>query len=201
MCESSGEGAIDVTDQQAPECVPAPQRPVVTYEAADRGAVCCLGCQAWLLVLGGIALVAWYFLREVGVWAPVVGAILVLGGLGLSRYLARGRNRWEVSFDRQRRVVTITSCVRRKTQTREIPFADISFIELREITRDVSTGSAVPYTLPAFRLVSGEEVALDERLSIKDPERAEEVAAEMRGLLSAPVQNAAPKEDDITPER
>ncbi len=84
---------------------------------------------------------------------------------------------------------------------REIPFAHISSVELREITRDVSTGSAVPYLLPVFRLEAGEEVALDERLSIKDPERAEEVVAEMRGLLSEPVKNAAPKEDDITPER
>ncbi|HCA45854.1 MAG TPA: hypothetical protein DEP45_00470 [Armatimonadetes bacterium] len=173
---------------------------MVTYEAADRGAVCCLGCHAWLLILGGIGLVVWYLFGE-GVWAAITGAILVVGGLALSRFLVRGRSRWEVSFDRQRRVVTITSCVSRGTLVREIPFAQIVSIELREITRNVSTGSDVPYQLPVFRLTSGEEVALDERLSVKDSERAGEVLEEMRRLLLDPCGGPQQEEGNSTSKR
>lgn len=155
---------------------------VVTYEAADRGAVCCLGCQAWVLVLGGIGFGVWYY-YETDLWRGVIGAILLIGGIALHRYLATGRNRWEVSFDRDRRVVTLLSQERGTRQVREIPFGDIEAVILRDITRDVTAGDGVAHRLPVFRLKSGEKVALDTRLSIKDPERAEEVAEEMRELL------------------
>lgn len=160
-----------------------PTQRVVTYEAADRGAVCCLGCQSWLFILAGIALAVWYLVAG-DLWKIIIAAILVIGGISLSRFLKTGRNRWEVSFDRDRRIVTLTSTVEGTTSLREIPFDKIEAVELREITRDDSTGAGVPYRLPVFRLASGEEVALDERLSIKRSERAEEVADEMRALLA-----------------
>ncbi len=159
-----------------------PER-VVTYEAADRGAVCCLGCQAWTMILAGVAVGVWYAFSG-DLWKIIAGLILIIGGIALSRYLATGRNRWEVSFDRDRRIVALTSLVSGETQAREIPFGEIESVQMREITRDVTTAEGVPYKLPILRLHSGEEVALDERLSIKDPERAEEVLEEMRSLLA-----------------
>jgi len=156
---------------------------VVTYEAADRGAVCCLGCQAWTMILAGVAVGVWYGFSG-DLWKIIVGLILIIGGIALSRYLTTGRNRWEVSFDRDRRIVALTSLVDGERQAREIPFGEIEAVELREITRDVTAGEGVLYRLPILRLLSGEEVALDERLSIKDPERAEEVLEEMRALLA-----------------
>ena len=155
---------------------------IVTYEAADRGAVCCLGCQAWLMILGGIALGVWYF-YERDLRQAVVGAIVLIGGIALRRYLATGRSRWEVSFDRDRCVVTLVTQERGTREMREIPFDDIKAIIVRDITRDVTSGEDVPHKLPVLELRSQEKVALDRRLSIKDPERAEEVAAEMRALV------------------
>lgn len=160
----------------------ADKQRVVTYEAADRGAVCCLGCQAWALILGGVGFAVWYLLAG-DLWRIIVGLILLIGGFALWRYLSKGRNRWEVSFDRDRRVVTLLSRVAGETEQREIPFDEITAVELRTITRDVSTGEDVPHRLPVFVLASGERVALDERLSIKNTERADEVAGEMRTLL------------------
>ena len=156
---------------------------VVTYEAADRSAVCCLGCQAWTMVLAGVAGGVWYGFSG-DLWKIIVGLILIIGGIALSRYLSTGRNRWEVSFDRDRRIVALISLVSDERQAREIAYSEIEAVELREITRDVTEGEDVPYRLPVFRLLSGEEVALDERLSIKNPERADEVLAEMRALLA-----------------
>jgi hypothetical protein len=155
---------------------------VVTYEAADRGAVCCLGCQAWTLILGGLGFGVWYLLAR-DLWRVVIGGILLIGGIALIRHLSTGRNRWEVSFDRDRRVLTLLSQQQGTREVREIPFDAVEAVLLREITRDVTTGEGVPHLLPVFHLGSGEKVALDERLSIKDPERGEEVAEEMRALL------------------
>lgn len=157
-------------------------RRVVTYEAADRGAVCCLGCQGWVMIFGGMALGVWYWCRG-GLWRLVVGLIVAIGGIALLRYLATGRNRWEVSFDRDRRVVTLMSRVSGTIERREIPFDEIGAVVLQEIGRDVSTGESVVHHLPVLRLTSDERVPLDHRLSIKDPERAREVADEMRSLL------------------
>ncbi len=158
------------------------QKRIVTYEAADRGAVCCLGCQAWALILGGVGFGVWYLLAG-ELWRAVIGGVLLIGGIALIRHLSTGRNRWEVSFDRDRRVVSLLSQEGGTREVREIPFAAIEAVLLREITRDVTTGEDVPHLLPVFELRSGEKVALDTRLSIKDPERAEEVAEEMRTLL------------------
>lgn len=167
---------------------------VVTYEAADRGAVCCLGCQAWALILAGIGFGAWAFF-DAQLWRAVIGAILLIGGIALNRYLATGRNRWEVSFDRDRRLVTILSYEAGSREVREIPFEDIRAVLLRDITRDVTSGASVPHKLPVLQLVSGDNVALDERLSIKDPERADEVAEEMRALLGLSEDNGLRRSD------
>ncbi len=168
--------------REAADAEGAGKQRVVTYEAADRGAVCCLGCQAWALILGGIGFGVWAAF-DAHLWRAVVGAILLIGGIALNRYLATGRNRWEVSFDRDRRLVTLFSYEGGSREVREIPFDDIRAVLLRDITRDVTDGENVPHRLPVLQLVSGEKVPLDERLSIKDPERAEEVAEEMRALL------------------
>lgn len=161
---------------------------VVTYEAADRGAVCCLGCQAWVLILGGIGFGAWFYFEE-GIWRVVIGAILVVGGFALHRYIA-GRNRWEVSFDRDRQVMTLLTQERGTREVREIPFGSIEGVMLQEITRDISDGENVSHHRPVFRLSSGERVAVDPRLSIKQPDRAQEVLEEMRELLGLDARDA-----------
>jgi hypothetical protein len=169
------------------------QQRVVTYEAADRGAVCCLGCQAWVLVLAGLGFGVWYlFAGEL--WRVVVGLILLVGGIALHRHLATGRNRWEVSFDRDRRIVKLLSRESGTREVREIPFARIDDVILRDITRDVSSGENVPHKLPVLVLESGEKVPLDTRLSIRDPERAVEVQEEMRALVG--LRNDASPESD-----
>lgn len=168
---------------------------VVTYEAADRGAVCCLGCQAWFLILAGIALGVWYaYTREL--WQIITGLILLVGGLALQRYITSGRNRWEVSFDRDRKVVTLLTQVKGTRERREIPFEEIAAVVLLEISRDVSTGDDVVHYLPVFRLNSGERVELDYRLSVKDPERAQEVLDEMQSLLGLGAQDTASGETE-----
>ncbi|MFP4248290.1 MAG: hypothetical protein ACLFU7_01450 [Armatimonadota bacterium] len=170
------------------------QKRIVTYEAADRGAVCCLGCQAWTLVLGGAGFGLWYLLAG-ELWRVVIGGILLIGGIALMRHLSTGRNRWEVSFDRERRVVSLLTQEGGTREVREIPFDEIGAVLLREITRDVTTGEDVPHLLPVFELQSGGKVALDERLSIKDPERAEEVAEEMRALLGLSEDDEPPRSE------
>jgi len=155
---------------------------VVTYEAADRGAVCALGCIGWLLILVGAGFGLWYI--GGGLWKLVVGLPLLLGGLGMVWYLRSPlRRRWELSFDRTREVAIIRTHSREGREEREIPFADIEAIELAEIVRDVSEGENVPYLLPVFRLRGGETVRLDREMSVRDPERAEQVADEMRYLV------------------
>jgi hypothetical protein len=171
-----------MSDEQPNASDEAPKKRIVTYEAADRGAVCCLGCQAWALILAGVALGVWYLFAG-GLWRAVIALILLVGGIALARHLSVGRNRWEVSFDRDRRIVTLLSAVSGEKHVREIPFDSIEDIALREITRDTSAGENLPHQLPVFRLISGEEVALDERLSVRDPDRAAEVREEMRELL------------------
>ena len=157
---------------------------VITYEAADRGAVCCLGCQQWTLVLIGVALIGWYAYSRV-LWALVVGIVLVLAGVGLGRVLRSSRRgRWEISFDRDRRIVTIVSQTRGGTTERVLPFDEIATVELEEIRRDVSTGDDVPYLRPVLHLTSGEIVPLDERMSVKRPDRAQEIAEQMREIIA-----------------
>ena len=155
---------------------------VVTWEAADRGARCTLGCMVFALLAAGLGLGVWSFWGET--WRAIAGAVLLLAGIGLLRWLrSPARGRWEISFDPDRRVVRLTASKGRESSEREFGFREIAAIELEEITRDVSTGENVPYLLPVFRLRSGEVVRLSERMSIKDPERAREVVEQMRELI------------------
>ncbi|MGI5819875.1 MAG: hypothetical protein ACOX9R_17465 [Armatimonadota bacterium] len=184
MADERSEGVEEQHDRED-SARPAAEREgkrVVTYEAADRGAVCCLGCQAWVMIFAGAGFGAWYLLQG-DLWRIIVGLILFIGGTALARYVTAGRNRWEVSFDRDRRVITLLTRIGGTTERREIPYEDVEAVVLQTITRDVTGGDDVPHHVPVFRLSSGERVVLDERLSIKDPDRAEEVLAEMRTLL------------------
>lgn len=155
---------------------------VVTWEAADRGARCTLGCTVFLLLAAGLGLGVWSFWG--GVWKPIVGAVLLLVGIGLLLWMrSPARGRWEISFDPDRKLVRLTSCKGSESSEREFDFREIAEIELEEIRRDVTTGENVPYLLPVFRLKNGETVRLNERMSIKDPERAREVVEQMRALI------------------
>ncbi len=196
MAEDGSAAGEETGDEEETE-----EKRIVTYEAADRGAVCCLGCQAWVLVLAGVGFGIWYA-TDRDLWRIIVAGILLMGGLTLYLYL-RKRNRWEVTFDRDRQVVTLFSSVAGDVEKREIDFDRIEAVSLREITRDVTTGEDVPHQLPVFHLEAGEEVPLDQRLSIKDSERAEEVADEMRALLglSQIASEAEQSGEDVCPEK
>ncbi|MGD9495148.1 MAG: hypothetical protein AB7Y46_02440 [Armatimonadota bacterium] len=155
----------------------------VTWEAADRGARCTLGCTALLLALLGVALAIWGGVRGAW-WMALLAGLCVLGAVGLLSFLrSRALGRWEISFERERRVVRLYARERGEERVREFAFAEIAAIELERISRDVSAGEGVPYLLPVFRLKSGETVRLDTRMSIRDPKRAEEVVTQMRALV------------------
>ncbi|MGC9318719.1 MAG: hypothetical protein ACP5KN_11880 [Armatimonadota bacterium] len=154
----------------------------VTWEAADRGASCTMGCFATLLLLLGLGSLLWY--TTGGTWKLIVGGVSLAAGVGLVLFMrSRRRGRWEITIDPEPEVVRIFTREMGVENEREIPFAQIQEIELREIRRDVTIGENVPYQLPVFRLCDGEEVALDERMSIRDPDRAEETLARMRKLV------------------
>jgi len=157
---------------------------VVTWEAADRGARCAMGCSIIVLLLVGVALVIAGALRGPSWWMVGVGGLCVLAGIGLLLFIrSPRRGRWEISFDGDRRVVRLVASEGRQVTEREFGFGEIRAIELEQITRDVSTGDNVPFLLPVFRLKNGETVRLHERMSIKRPERADEVIAQMRELV------------------
>ncbi len=155
---------------------------VVTWEAADRGARCAMGCSIAVLLLVGVVLAVLGLLRGPNWWTLGFGGLCGLAGIGLLLFMrSPRRGRWEISFDGDRRVVRLVASERGQVTEREFGFGEIRAIELEQITRDVST--AVPYLLPVFRLKSGETVRLYESMSIKSPERAEEVVAQMRELV------------------
>lgn len=155
---------------------------IVTWEAADRGARCALGCTVFALLIAGLGLGVWSLWG--GAWKAVAGILLLLGGVGLLHWLrSPARGRWEISFDPDRKLVRLTSRKGSEASEREFGFREIAAIELEEIRRDVSTGKDVPYLLPVFHLRSGEIVRLNERMSIKDPERAREVVEQMWALI------------------
>lgn len=155
---------------------------VVTYEAADRGASCCLGCWAWLMILTGVGLGLWFIAGDA--WKLIVGSVLVIAGIGVLLFMRSSRRgRWEIRLDRDRRELTLVSREHGEEVERVIAFDQIVAVELEPLTRDVSTGEGVRYLRPVFYLRSGEQVPVDERLSIKRPDRAEEFARQMRDLL------------------
>lgn len=161
----------------------APDR-VVTYEAVDRGARCFLGCMSLLFLLVGVTVAITGAVRGGSPWLIGLGVLGVLAGAALLAFMnAPARGRWEISFDCNRRIVRLV-CRERGIETRqEFAFQDIAAIELERITRDDSTGDNVPYLLPVLHLKNGEVVRLNERMSIKDPERAEETVNQMRALV------------------
>lgn len=157
---------------------------VVTWEATDRGARCAMGCSIMVLLLVGAVLAIVGALRGPSWWMVGFGGLCALAGIGLLLFMrSPRRGRWEISFDGDRRVVRLTARERGQVAEREFRFREIRAIELEQIARDDSTGKNVPYLLPVFRLNSGEIVRLYERMSIKRPERAEEVVAQMRELV------------------
>lgn len=159
---------------------------VVTWEAADHGARCAVGCTVVVLLLVGFGLGVWSLWG--GFWWAIIGAAPLLAGVGLLLWIrSPARGRWEISFDLQRRIVRLTSSRGHESSVREFGFREVADIELEEIRRDVSTGENVPYLLPVFRLKSGEVIRLDKRMSIKDPERAREVIEQMRALIGLPL--------------
>ena len=155
---------------------------MVTYEAADRGASCCLGCWATTMMIAGAGVLLWYVAG--GSWKLIVGGVLILAGAGLFLFMRSSRRgRWEVTFDSDRREVLISSSSQGTYVERAIPFQEIVAVELEQITRDVSTGDDVAFLRPVLHLESGEQVEFDERLSVKSPSRAEEVVEEMRNIV------------------
>lgn len=160
----------------------AREQRVVTWEAADRGASCCLGCWAWVMILGGAGLGVWYVTG--GAWKLAIGLLLMAAGAGVLLFMRSSRRgRWEIRFDRDRREVTLFSRKGGEEITRVIAFDEIVAVQLEQIKRDVSTGGDVPHLRPVLYLRSGEQVPLDERLSVKRPERADEVLRQMREIL------------------
>lgn len=157
---------------------------VVTWEATDRGARCAMGCSIIVLMAVGLALAIVGVLRGPSWWLIGLGGLCALAGVGLLLFVrSPRRGRWEISFDGDRRVVRLIASEGGRVTEREFRFSEIHAIELERITRDVSTGDNVPFLLPVFRLKSGETVRLYERMSIKDPDRAGEVVAQMRELV------------------
>lgn len=176
----------------------------VTWEAADRGATCALGCIAAILITGGVGVGIWGAITG-GVWQVIVAALCLIGAAGVIWFVhSPRRGRWEVSFYPGRRVVEVYMRVEGEEHEREIPFDDIAEIRLEEITRDVTAGEDMPYLLPVFVLRNGDQVALDRRMSVRDPERASEIVERMEKLVglteteeaSADASGDGPEQDD-----
>ncbi|MCD6361688.1 MAG: hypothetical protein J7M38_12610 [Armatimonadetes bacterium] len=155
----------------------------VTWEAADKGASCALGCVATSCLLLGLGFGLWYI--SGGVWKLVVAIPLLLAGMGLAMFLrSPRRGRWEVTFDPDARVITLLTRVEGREQVQVINYDDVAGIELEQIRRRMSDGEVTTFQRPVILLTGGREpVRLDERLSVRDPEHAREVLEQMRGLL------------------
>jgi hypothetical protein len=157
----------------------------VTYHAADRGASCTLGCLILVCFLLGIGMGLWSISGGAGIWKTVVGALALLAGIGLITFLRSPvRGRWEVTFDVDERVIRFYSRVHRQASTEEISFDEVARIALTPIERETSGGEIVAFQLPVIYFKSGREpLRFDERLSIREPQRAEDVLREMNELL------------------
>ena len=162
----------------------APDRSV-TWEAADKGASCALGCLAGMSLLLGLGFGLWFL--GGGAWKLLVAALLIGAGFGLALFLrSPRRGRWEVTFDPDARTITLLSRVEGQESVRVIDYDDVAEVELEEIERTTSGGEVVAFQRPVIVLTGGREpVRLDERLSVCDPEHAREVLDQMRRLLSS----------------
>jgi len=157
----------------------------VTYHAVDRGASCLLGCLALSCLLLGVGMGLWFVTGGMAIWKAAVAVLGVGAGISLVAFLRSPmRGRWEVTFDPEARIVRIYTRVRGKASTEEIGFDEIERIGLTPVERETSRGEMATSQLAVLYLKGGREpVRFDERLSISDPERAEEVLAEMNELL------------------
>ncbi len=157
----------------------------VTYHAADRGASCLLGCLALSCLVLGVGMGLWFATGGMAIWKAAVAVLGVGAGISLLAFLRSPmRGRWEVTFDPEARIVRIYARVRGNAITEEISFDEIERIGLTPVERETSQGEIADFQVPVLYLKGGRApVRFDERLSISDPERAEEVLAEMNELL------------------
>ncbi len=159
---------------------------VVTWEATDRGANMCLfGCVPLGLFCVALGFGIWAIWG--GWWKLIVVALAVAGIVGIVLFQrSPRRGRWEISFDPGAEVVRICRGRGSDETVQEIPFEKIEAIRLQAIHRDVTEGQGVEFFVPVFHLRGGEQVRLDERMSIRNPDRAEEVVEQMRELAGLP---------------
>ncbi len=171
-----------MTENDADACSPE----AVTWEAADKGASCALGCVAILLFTVALGCGLWFL--SGGVWKIVLAAVCALGGIGLVVFIkSPSRGRWEVTIDPGERVIRLVTRVDRQTTVREIAFDNVQSIQLEEIEREASNGEVLTAHLPVIHLVGeAEPVRFDQRLSVRSASRAAEVLEQMRGLLAEP---------------
>lgn len=161
------------------------KRKEVTYHAADRGASCALGCVAFLCFVVAVGMGLWFILGGAGTWKVVAGVLGLGAGFGLAAFLrSPRRGRWEVTFCPEERVIRFYTRVRAEVSTEEISYDEVERIGLTPIERETSGGDTVSFQLPVIYLKGGREPCrFDERLSIRDPKRAQEMLEEMKGLL------------------
>jgi len=155
----------------------------VTYHAADRGATCTLSCLAFSCLLLGIGMGLWFIAG--GIWKMAVALLALAAGISLVAFVRSPmRGRWEVTFDLDAHVIRLYTRVHGKASTEEIGFDEVQRIGLTPIERDTSKGEAVTFQLPVIYLKGDREpIRFDERLSVRDPERAQQMLAEMNELL------------------
>ena len=157
----------------------------VTYHAADRGASCAVGCLAFLGFALAIGMGLWSVLEGMGTWKLVVGVVGLGSGVGLVAFLrSPRRGRWEVTFDPEARVIRFYTRVRGEVSAEEISYDEVERIGLTPVERETSAGDTVTFQFPVIHLRGGRDpLRFDERLSIRDPKRAQELLEEMKGLL------------------
>jgi len=157
----------------------------ITYHAADQFGSCALGCVVFSCFAVGAGMGLWYLLGVPSPWKLVVAVPALMSGIGLVVFLrSPKRGCWEVTFDPEARVVRLYARERGEVTTQEFGFDEIEGISLRPVERISSEGRAVTFQLPVLQLRGGRGlVRFPEKLSVRDPERAEQVLEEMKQLL------------------
>ncbi len=159
-----------------------PEAGPVTWEAADKGASCALGCLAGLCLLTGGALALWSLTG--GIWKLILALPGLVAGAGLVAFLrSPWRGRWEVTFDPGERTITVLTRVHGRQTVQVIGFDEVAGIELEPIARRTSGGEIATFYRPVLQRKEGRApLRLDERLSVRDAEHAREVLQQMRAL-------------------
>jgi len=130
----------------------------VTYHAADPGASCVLGCLASLGFALAIGMGLWFMLGGMQAWKVVVGVLGLGAGFGLAAFLrSPRRNSWEVTFDREERVIRFRARVGGEVTTGEISYDEVESIGLTPIQRETSEGEAVTFQLPVIYRKGGRD--------------------------------------------